>query len=97
MIWLPPDLLTSEASHELKERCRSSAKDRTARNGSRATAPPSAWSPAAKLEDATASAERLRIYNDFFIDFCRHHPQRMIGLACSPFGDIAAAVYGLMN
>ena len=34
----------------------------------------------------------LRIYNDFIIDFCKHYPQRMIGLACLPFGDIPAAV-----
>ena len=47
---------------------------------------------AAKLEDAGASAEMLRIYNNFIIDFCRHYPQRMIGLACLPFGDIPAAV-----
>ena len=46
---------------------------------------------AAKLSDAEASAEMLRIYNDFIIDFCKHYPQRMIGLACLPFGDIEAA------
>ena len=49
---------------------------------------------AAKLEDAGASAEMLRIYNNFIIDFCKRHPQRMIGLACLPFGDIPAAVEG---
>src|SRR5436853_4140301 len=47
---------------------------------------------AAKLEDARPSAEMLRIYNDFIIDFCKRYPQRMIGLACLPFGDIPAAV-----
>ncbi len=47
---------------------------------------------AAKLEDAGASAEMLRIDNNFIIDFCKRHPQRMIGLACLPFGDIPAAV-----
>ena len=46
---------------------------------------------AAKLSDAEASAEMLRIYNDFIIDFCKHYPQRMIGLACLPFGDVEAA------
>jgi len=47
---------------------------------------------AAKLNDAEASATMLRIYNDFINDFCKHYPQRMIGLACLPFGDIDAAV-----
>ena len=42
------------------------------------------------MEDAERLAEMLRIYNDFIIDFCRHYPQRMIGLACLPFGDIEA-------
>src|SRR5260221_6662885 len=47
---------------------------------------------AAKLADAEASAEMLRIYNNFIHDFCKHYPQRMIGLACLPFGDVDAAV-----
>jgi predicted TIM-barrel fold metal-dependent hydrolase len=46
---------------------------------------------AAKLDDAEASGEMLRIYNDFIIDFCKHYPDRMIGLACLPFGDVEAA------
>jgi uncharacterized protein len=46
---------------------------------------------AAKLSDAEASAEMLRIYNDFIIDFCKQYPERMIGLACLPFGDVEAA------
>jgi predicted TIM-barrel fold metal-dependent hydrolase len=46
---------------------------------------------AAKLDDAEASGEMLRIYNDFIIDFCKHYPNRMIGLACLPFGDVEAA------
>jgi uncharacterized protein len=46
---------------------------------------------AAKLSDAEASAEMLRIYNDFIIDFSKHYPDRMIGLACLPFGDVEAA------
>ena len=32
---------------------------------------------AAKLEDAEASNEMLRIYNDLMIDFCRHYPERI--------------------
>ena len=46
---------------------------------------------AAKLSDAEASYEMLRIYNDFIIDFCKKYPERMIGLACLPFGDVEAA------
>jgi predicted TIM-barrel fold metal-dependent hydrolase len=46
---------------------------------------------AAKLSDSEAQVTMLRIYNDFIRDFCRHHPDRFIGLACLPFGDIEAA------
>ena len=31
-------------------------------------------------------------YNDWLVDFCRHYPERHIGLACLPYGDIDAAV-----
>ena len=34
----------------------------------------------------------FRIYNDWLVDFCRHDPDRFIGLACLPYGDIDAAV-----
>ena len=34
----------------------------------------------------------FRIYNDWLVDFCRHYPDRYIGLACLPYGDIDAAV-----
>ena len=34
----------------------------------------------------------FRIYNDWLVDFCRHYPDRHIGLACLPYGDIDAAV-----
>jgi hypothetical protein len=34
----------------------------------------------------------LRIYNDFLKDFCRHYPDREIGLACLPYGNIDDAV-----
>jgi len=47
---------------------------------------------AAKLKDRDASNEMLRIFNDFMHDFCRHYPDRHIGLANIPFGDIDAAV-----
>ena len=46
---------------------------------------------AAKLNDREAGSEMLRIYNDFMRDFCTHHPDRHIGLACLPYGDVEAA------
>jgi len=47
---------------------------------------------AAKLNDREASNELLRIYNTWLNAFCNHHPDRFIGLACLPYGDINAAV-----
>jgi predicted TIM-barrel fold metal-dependent hydrolase len=47
---------------------------------------------AAKLNDREASNEMLRIYNTWLNDFCSHYPDRHIGLACLPYGDIDAAV-----
>ena len=47
---------------------------------------------ASRLNDREASNEMLRIYNDFLKDFCRHYPERQIGLACLPYGDIDDAV-----
>ena len=47
---------------------------------------------ASKLGDHEACAEMFRVYNDWLVDFCRHQPDRYIGLACLPYGDIDAAV-----
>jgi predicted TIM-barrel fold metal-dependent hydrolase len=47
---------------------------------------------ATRLGDREAATEMFRIYNDWLVDFCRHAPDRFIGLACLPYGDIAAAV-----
>ena len=47
---------------------------------------------AAKLNDREASNEMLRIYNTWLAEFCTHYPDRHIGLACLPYGDIEAAV-----
>src|SRR5206468_2642 len=47
---------------------------------------------AAKLKDIEASNEMLRIYNTWMAEFCRHYPNRHIGLANLPYGDIEAAV-----
>jgi|SRR6266540_2761020 len=47
---------------------------------------------ATRLDDHEAAAEMFRIYNDWLVDFCRHYPDRHIGLACLPYGDIGAAV-----
>src|SRR5438045_8183453 len=46
---------------------------------------------ASKLNDMEASNEVLRIYNDWLKEFCSHYPDRQIGLACLPYGDIEAA------
>jgi predicted TIM-barrel fold metal-dependent hydrolase len=153
MIWLPPDLFTSQAPRDLKDRMpfvadRSNGKEWVANNGAsfglvggvgsggrlyepgkqhradrmaeaglyedglkgiRRPGDPDlrakeldrdgvdaeviygVLAAAAKLSDAEASAEMLRIYNDFIIAFCKHYPDRMIGLACLPFGDVEAA------
>jgi len=47
---------------------------------------------ASRLEDHEAANEMLRIYNNWLKDFCSHYPDRHIGLACLPYGDIGAAV-----
>jgi predicted TIM-barrel fold metal-dependent hydrolase len=47
---------------------------------------------ATRLNDHEAANEMFRIYNDWLRDFCRHYPEREIGLACLPYGDIDAAV-----
>ena len=47
---------------------------------------------ATRLEDHEAATEMFRIYNDWLVDFCRHYPERHIGLACLPYGDIDGAV-----
>ena len=46
---------------------------------------------ASRVEDHEAANEMLRIYNDWLKDFCSHYPDRQIGLACLPYGDIEAA------
>jgi uncharacterized protein len=47
---------------------------------------------ATRLNDKEAANEMFRIYNDWLKEFCSHYPDRHIGLACLPFGDIDAAV-----
>jgi predicted TIM-barrel fold metal-dependent hydrolase len=47
---------------------------------------------AAKLKDIEASNEMVRIYNTWMADFCSKYPDRHIGLANLPYGDIDAAV-----
>jgi uncharacterized protein len=44
-----------------------------------------------RLGDHEAAAEMCRIYTDWVVDFCRHAPDRYLGLACLPYGDIDAA------
>jgi len=43
---------------------------------------------AERLQDPDASTEMMRVYNDWLIDFCSHYPDRHIGLACIPSGNI---------
>jgi predicted TIM-barrel fold metal-dependent hydrolase len=47
---------------------------------------------ASRLNDREAANEMLRIYNDWLVEFCSHYPDRHVGLACLPYGDIDAAV-----
>ena len=47
---------------------------------------------ASKLNDREASNEVLRIYNDWLKEFCSHYPDRQIGLACLPYGNVDEAV-----
>lgn len=47
---------------------------------------------ATRLADHEASTEMFRIYNNWLADFCGHYPDRHLGLACLPYGDIDAAV-----
>jgi predicted TIM-barrel fold metal-dependent hydrolase len=47
---------------------------------------------ATRLNDHEAATEMFHIYNDWLVDFCSQDPDRFIGLACLPYGDIDAAV-----
>ena len=47
---------------------------------------------ASRLGDHGVTGEMFRIYNDWLVDFCRKYPERHIGLACLPYGDVAAAI-----
>jgi predicted TIM-barrel fold metal-dependent hydrolase len=47
---------------------------------------------ATRLNDPEAANEMFRIYNDWLVEFCRPYPDRHIGLACLPYGDIPAAI-----
>ena len=47
---------------------------------------------ATRLGDREAAREMFRIYNDWLADFCSHSPERLIGLACLPYGDVGDAV-----
>jgi predicted TIM-barrel fold metal-dependent hydrolase len=46
---------------------------------------------ASRVRDTEAANEMLRVYNDWLKDFCSRYPERQIGLACLPYGDIEAA------
>ena len=44
------------------------------------------------LNDHEEAKEMFRIYNYWLAEFCRPYPDRHLGLACLPYGDIDAAV-----
>jgi len=46
---------------------------------------------ASKMQDNEAANHMFMIYNNWLKDFCSHYPDRQIGLACIPYGDIEAA------
>lgn len=45
----------------------------------------------AALSDQELAAHILMAYNDWLVEFCAHHPERYIGLACLPGHDSEAA------
>jgi len=47
---------------------------------------------ATRLNDPEAANEMFHIYNDWLVEFCKPYPDRHIGLACLPYGDIPAAI-----
>ena len=47
---------------------------------------------ATRLGDQEAAREMFRIYNDWLMDFCSYAPDRLIGLACLPYGNVDDAV-----
>jgi predicted TIM-barrel fold metal-dependent hydrolase len=47
---------------------------------------------ATRLNDNEAAKEMFRIYNDWLVEFQKPYPDRFIGLACLPYGDIDAAI-----
>jgi predicted TIM-barrel fold metal-dependent hydrolase len=47
---------------------------------------------AGRLNDTEAANHMMEIYNDWLKGFCSHYPDRHIGLACLPYGDVDAAV-----
>ena len=46
---------------------------------------------ASRVRDPEAANEMPRIYNDWLKVFCSRYPERQVGLACLPYGDIEAA------
>lgn len=47
---------------------------------------------ATRLGDQEAAKEMFRIYNDWLYEFCKPYPDRLIGLACLPYGNVQDAV-----
>jgi predicted TIM-barrel fold metal-dependent hydrolase len=45
-----------------------------------------------RLQDPEAAVEVCRIYNEWLADFTKHYPDRLLGLASLPAGDVQATV-----
>ena len=45
-----------------------------------------------RLQDPEAAVEVCRIYNEWLAEFTKKHPERLVGLASLPSGDVDAAV-----
>jgi predicted TIM-barrel fold metal-dependent hydrolase len=50
-----------------------------------------------RLQDSEAAVEVCRIYNEWLSDFAKHYPERLLGLASLPAGDVNAAVEEVMR
>jgi predicted TIM-barrel fold metal-dependent hydrolase len=50
-----------------------------------------------RLQDPEAAVEVCRIYNEWLSDFTKHYPERLLGLASLPAGDVNAAVGEVMR
>src|SRR5688572_3475342 len=93
MPWIPPDLFTANASAAMRDRMPyvtdgPDGAHWTCKNGTSFGLVGGVGPSGQKL----VPGQNYRVDNDWLVDFCRHYPDRQIGLACLPYGDIDAAV-----